>query len=349
MESSDSNRDKKIALDSIQSALDYLEGLNGTESSADSKPAEFSLEGALRELQIVIEGPGYDGQLTGELAKALGQYQDAIYAFAKIVICENPNARLTVEQKKKLELLIEVSEGCLDLKVDFGKLFVALKEPLSKMSPNTAAALLISLALIATVGITSYTLGSRALENNDRAGNREHVEEMLRMTLDSNNKTIDKALDLLDSQLSRETPQKADHARSAVSELAKAQTIGLTEIAKASPDADEISFGSSRLDKEAIKTIGQRSPRAIAERFDWEGSYRVLAETLPGKVTKVTFHGKDLPGEITVDFVEDEFTKQQSDFLWAAIRGRTSVHVKLQATLIRDTVKGGVLVDIITE
>lgn len=339
--------DKHVTLETAEDALAYLEQLAGAGDAGNIE--DFELGTALKELQIIISGPNYNGQLTGEIAKALGQYQDAIYSFAKIVIFDQPNARLTVEQKKELELLIDVNEGSLDLKVNFGKLFDALKEPLSKMSPESARTLIISLALIATLGITTYTLGTRALENKDRADQREHVAEVLKTTLESNNQTIDTALNFLDAQLSRESEQVARSARSSIAAMSKAQTVGLTEVAKAAPDATELAFGTSVLDQDAIQTMSQRSPRALADRFDAEGEYQVLAETLPGGITKVTFHGKDLPGEITVDFSEDEFTKAQSDALWDAIRDRTSVYVKLQATLIRGSVKGGVLVDIVAD
>lgn len=339
-----------VRITNQQQAIEFIESFN-EETYNEDDVIEFG--GELQKLEIIIEGEGFTGEITGELARALANYQDAIYAVAKAALRADvgqPYLRLSNEQRRAFELSISVEEGCTDIKIDFAPIMKGLQSSIKKMNPKTVAAVIVVLAFLATGGITGYHLGGKALENADKSNQREHVERTLKAALDSNNQVTEKAFELLEKNLlSSASPAEAKQARSIVSAMANAQTVGVTELAKAAPAADSIEFGATKLDKDAIAAINKRAPRSVSERIDAVGHYKFVAETTPGTVTKLTFHGEDLPAEITVDFIEAEFDKEQADLVWEAIRTREALHVKLEATLIRGTIKGGILADVIVD
>ncbi|MBV2182334.1 MAG: hypothetical protein KUL86_14035 [Castellaniella sp.] len=140
-----------------------------------------------------------------------------------------------------------------------------------------------------------------------------------------------------------------NYSKAVASSLASAQAVGLTEFAKAAPQAESIEFGKARLSREDISTINSRAPRTNSETLDVTARFMVIAETTTGPVTKVTFMGEGLPAELTADFVESDFSKEQANALWLAIRTRQPVAVQLRGSFLKGSIRGGVLVDIFDE
>lgn len=342
-------------LASTDEALDFLDQLFGErqlfdEWDPDLDPVEFG-EG-LATLNIVLKGPDFNGEITGEVARALAVYQDAIYAFAKVVEFgdENvPYTRLSAQARKDFEISIAVFEGSTDIEVNLDAVMKGIGAHIRKMNPKLFVALMISLAVVGAVGVNVYVLGAQKLENDEAASQRAHVQETLANANNSQQQLVETFLGHLNDQAKHEADHDRVYAKALVLALGQAQTTGMKEMARAAPQATSIDFGSTHLDKDDIAAINSRAPRTVPEKFSATGEFIVVAETNVTKVTKVTFVGKELPGEITVDFVESEFDEAKADAMWNAIRQRSPIKVKIEATIIRDTVKGGVLVDILPD
>lgn len=339
-----------VILRGIEEARCFLDSVLSGERKWDPELEPLEFEGELRSLKIEIDGPGFDGEITGEVARALAAYQDAIYSFAKVVCFgdENvPGTRLPAEVRRAFEFSVAVSEGCTEVSIDLKPVMEGAGDNLRKMDSKTFANLMIVLAVVAALGINGYVLGSKFLDNQNAADQREHVEETLTTAMNGQREIVSEMAGLLrETALAGAGPSVANYARSVVGSLGAAQSVGVTELAKAAPTATSINFGATQLDSDAIAAINKRAPRAKAEPYDITGEFKVYAETLAGKPTKLTFHGRQLPSEVEVDFEELVFSEEQCDAMWKAIREKTAINVSLQGLVLRDKVKGAVLVDI---
>lgn len=338
-----------IELSNIDDALDFLNKIvtQSTKWNFEKEPIRFSEE--LGTLVIEIHGPQFHNEITGEMARALAAYQDSIYDFAKSVIYEGEGhsyKRLTAEVREAFQLEFEIEDGCLQIKANLKKVFDAVADHIrDKMDSEILASLLVKLAVIGALGVTGYFLGSKYLDNVNAQVEKEHVEAVIDKVSDGNQKILDKVNDLL----STHNMGESDLENRLVASFDHAQANGLKEIAKAAPEAQSIDFGKIHLDADDIKELNSRSPRAVSEPFVSVGEFIVTAETTPGLTNKLTFRGKSLPDEVTVEHTSGEFDSLKEDALWKAIRLRTPIRAKIQATLIRDKVRGGVLVDLLPE
>lgn len=332
-----------VVLSSVQSALEFL-----AKENWDPKSEPLQFEGELAHLRVAIEGQGFDGEITGEIARALAVYQDAVYTFAKVVIhgdANIPYTRLSIEDRRLFELTISVEKGCTLLGIDFKKVMTATASKVREMDNETFKQLMIALALIGAGGFCIFHLGSKALDNTNQASQRDHVEEVLKNSVDGQNRQLEMLLDRFEA-LERAS---GGYSKAVASSLATAQSVGMTEFAKAAPQAESIKFGEAKLSRDDISTINSRAPRTVSEPLDVTDRFRVKAETTEGPVTKVTFFGEALPAELTADFIESEFSVEQANAMWAAIRERTPIVVQLRGSFLRGMIKGGVLVDIFDE
>lgn len=336
-----------VVLKTLDEALDFLETADGSRDwDRLLEPLEF--EGNLRRLEVVIKGADFSGEITGEMARALAIYQDAIYSFAKVVLHGNANipyARLSNEDRKQFQLSISVKDGSTILGIDFKEVLKAAALKLRDMDDETFKRLMVLLAAIAATGFCIFHLGGKALDNANQASQRDHVEEVLKNSVDGQNRQ----LELLLEHFGKLEGVDTNYPKSVAGALATAQATGITEFAKAAPQAESIEFGAAKLDKEDIATINSRAPRITSEPIDVTARFRVVAETTVGPVTKLTFMGEELPAELTADFIESEFSREQSNAMWRAIRTREPIAVQLRGSFLKGSVRGGVLVDIFDE
>lgn len=331
-----------VTLSTLEDVLNFLD-----DESGDSDLVDILFEGELRKLLVSIEGADFSGEITGEIARALASYQDAIYNFAKVVLrgdASAPYTRLTNEERKKFQVSISVEEGCTLLKLDMQEVLSAVASQVKTMDSKQFVKLVLFSALIGTTGVCIYALGGKYLDVHNQASQRDHVEEVLKTSADAQNKQLETLLDRLSPAI-----EKDDQSRAIVSSLASAQAVGMVELAKAAPTADSIEFGEARLSQEDIAAINSRAPRTASEPLDVTARFRVKAETTEGKVTKVTFFGAGLPAELTAEFVDSDFSDAQANAMWEAIRNREPVTVQLRGSYLRGAIRGGVLVDIFEE
>lgn len=337
-----------IELSTIDEALGFLNSVVSKDKKWDpeNEPLQFSKE--LGTLVIEINGPQFHNEITGEMARALATYQDLAYDFAKDVLYGGESysyKRLSAELRAAFQLEFEIDDGCLQIKVNLKRVLDAVADNIrDKMDPETLASLLVKLAIIAAIGVSGYFLTSQYLSNNKAQAEKEHVEAVIEKVSEGNQKLLDKVDQLLSNNNANQVLENR-----LVASFDYTQANGLKEIAKAAPEAQSIDFGRVHLSSEDIKEINSRAPRAISEPFVAVGDFIVTAETTTSSTNKLTFRGSSLPDEVTVEHTSGEFDLVKEDALWEAIRLRTPIRAKIQATLIRDKVRGGVLVDLLPE
>lgn len=340
----------EIVLRTLDDAVSFARGVQNGRVVWDPHTQPIQLDGDLAALTIEMEGERFEGQISGEIARALAAYQDSIYSLGKTVVhgsADRPYVRLSNEQRQSFELEITVDKGCTKVRLLLQPISDAISDGIRGMSSTTLAWTLVAIVAIGTTGVCVHQLKSQSLANQAAAQAQAHVQGVLETVT---NAQLDLVKELV-QELPRvaaenDGPDVVRYAQGVVGSMASAQSVGMRELAKAAPDADSIAFGSSELDADDIKQLNSRAPRSVSEPFEITETVSVYGETRPGLPLKVTFRGKELPGEIDVEVDEDDFSQAQLDALWAAIREKGQLNVTLSGFIVRDKIKGAVLVDI---
>lgn len=194
-----------VVLSSIDEAFQYLSRIP-PEDELDRFRNPIEFDGELRRLEVVIEGEGFAGEITGEMARALAAYQDSIYTFAKVILhgsADIPYVRLSSEDRRLFQLSISVEEGCTLLGIDFKEVLKAAALRVREMDDVAFRRLIVTLAVIAATGTCVYLLGNKALDNAGLEGQRDHVEEVLKSSIDGQNKQLELLLEHFGSESPR--------------------------------------------------------------------------------------------------------------------------------------------------
>lgn len=316
-------------LSTVEDAIAYIEG----------KPTEgiaaLQFNGELKTLSIEIKGPGYEGEITGEIARGLALFQEELYRAARFAHtgAEGRESRLTNAEKEALELRIEVRRGSTLINIDLGEWGKALASVLQNMPPADLTTLVVaSVAILATawVGRQFVSEHFKAKSARDAA---QLNNEAQKAALDANVAIVEKMAGIVaaDPRLER---------------IAEASTVGISEIATRANNATSIKAGRLELDEADIATLKRRKPRSSAESIQETGKFRVLH--VDGKTSpfKFTLAGAVMPGEFTIEFDESEFADEKNARIWAAIRSQTELTLQVKAVLLGGKIKGAVLTDI---
>lgn len=339
-----------FVLKSLDEAIAFAQGVQDGSVVWDPQSEPVHLDGELAALTIEMEGERFAGQISGEIARALAAYQDSIYSLGKTVVHgsdDRPYVRLSNEQRQSFELEITVDKGCTKIKLFLQPISEAVGDGIRKMSSTTLAWTLVAVVAIATTGVCVHQLGGQSLSNQAAAQTQAHVQSVLETVTNSQLSLVQELVRELPKIANKhDGPEVAQYAQGIVGAMASAQSVGMRELAKAAPMADSIAFGASELDTDDIKKLNSRAPRSVSEPFEITESVNVYGETRPGLPLKVTFRAHSLPGEIDIEVDQSEFSDDQVDALWSAIRGKTKIAVTLSGFIVRDKIKGAVLVDI---
>ena len=319
-------------LTSVEEALAFLEQASGW---ASDSPPNFSLDGELGKLQIEIEGPLFHGELTGEVARGLASFQDEIYRATLFALTglEGRAAKLTLQQKEAVELVIDVDEGCTLINIDLGKFGEGLAGVLTTMTPAEVTVLVVAVTAVLAVGWMGKTWLVEHYKAKTTIDADSQETERTKLVAESHVKLVEKLGQIIEGN-------------EKVARFAQASENGVREIATRARDATSVTVGRVALDQEAIAAMKKRAPRSAAEPIVSVGKFLILQASGKSTPFKLTLVGPGIPGEFDVEFDDNEFRQTQVEAVWSAFKTRTAVELQINAVLIGDKVKGAVLSDI---
>jgi len=313
-------------LSTIEEALDFIEATGAHGETA------IRFDGELQTLSIEIEGPGYHGEITGEIARGLAVFQEEMYRAARFAVTGEAGrgTRLTNPDKEALELRIEVKKGCTLINIDLGKWSEGFLKVLGDMPPEAQVALVVSaIVVVAAAWVGKHFVLEHFKAKTAKQGD-EAEQARIDAALNANVAVVDRMARLIESD-------------DRVARFAEASATGITEVATRAKDATHIKAGRLDLDEGDIAALKQRKPRSSAESVTETGHFRIIHVNGKSSPFKFTLSGQSLPGEFAIDFDESDFTEAECARVWAAIRAQTEIELTIRAVLLDGKIKGPVL------
>lgn len=321
-----------MVLKSVEDALAFLEQAS---SWADGHPPKISFESELGALQIEIEGPLFHGELTGEVARGLASLQDEIYRATLFALTglEGRAAKLTLQQKEAVELVISVDEGCTLINIDLGKFGEGLTGVLTNMTPSEITVLVVSITAVLALGWAGKTWLVEHYKAKTSIDADAQETERLKAVAQSHVDLVEKLGQIVEGN-------------EKVARFAQASANGIRDIATRARDATSVKIGRLELDEDEIATMKKRAPRSAAEPIVSVGNFQILHASGRATPFKLTLVGPGFSSEFDVEFDDKEFSQSQVEAVWNAFKTRSVVELQVNAVLIGDKVKGAVLSDI---
>lgn len=283
------------------------------------------LEGELKTLSICIEGPGYHGQLTGELARGLVEFQDEIYRAARSALLED-RGRLSAAQKELFELSIEVADGSTLINIDAGNIAIGLSEAFQRMTPGELTVLSVAVATV----LAGAWLGKNWLSEHYQTKREKTADEEETKRLTAVTEAMSRLVDS-DSRISR---------------FSSAASNGIREIALRATGATSVTVGPVTIDEDDLANLRKRAPRTTSESLHEIGLFRVYSIDGKGALFKMTLGSASMGGEFDVEFEKSDFSNSEMSQLTGALTERREIRLEVQAVRMRDKIRGGVLIQI---
>lgn len=184
----------------------------------------------LMTLKIKIYGDQFESSITGEVARAVGSLQTALYRAAAEILHGEPNIKLlTAEEKELFEIVIRVEPGCSQLKIPGYKYLPPLLEKMVEKMESK------HIAIVACVAIAGF-IGCKV--SND-------------------------VTDVWKSNAA--TQAMVDLAKTLTAPINSAVQGGGVDLAKAAKNASALEIGDRRFDRKEIESLNKRAAKQTAE------------------------------------------------------------------------------------
>ncbi|WP_157836622.1 hypothetical protein [Paracidovorax oryzae] len=347
-----------IVLNTVADAISHLEFLASQEPGYPAD-TDIRFEGELKGIRIDIEGREFHGSITGELSRGLAGYQDEIYKAAKYAIYgKEGRIQLTADQRAAFELVFEVREGSTDLMAPVNTIAEGLKEALTTMEPTLLAVVIIGVVLILTTAAVATKIHAAIQVTKQKELDGKVPVDTIKAMGEHQAKMAEHQAKMAEQQAKSAEQQAkiaeqhikfletvAKSSSATVERFGKAQEEGIKSVLRSVPTAEAVKFTGVPFDSDDVRELKRRARRGKAEYVEVVGNFRIFADTNVNPV-KLTLAGADLPGEFSVDWpLEIESSKE--DWLWSAIRNKTVIPLEVSATIIRDEVRTGAILDVL--
>jgi len=261
--------DRITAIDTHEDAVLLLRRLLDRTVADEELPEDVQFGGEVASLLIEVEGQNYHASLTGSLSRGLWEMQQEVYRAVALTLHGSPSIkRLTKEELQDYNLVIGVEDGCTRFIADIRDIVGHLKDGVNSMESRHRLILYISIVVIlaAGIGLTKLKSDDIGLRGAERLADIE----------------AKKSIELAKIQLEQlEIVRKAAQQVPAVERWLEASEQSAKAIAKSVIDAESVSIGRERLDKQEIAEINQRSSREVPDVFIMTGYFRVTSTTEP--------------------------------------------------------------------
>lgn len=312
-----------VAISNLREALEFV-----TVSGGD---ADVTFSNELLCLRVVIGGERYKGTVPAELARAIWEFQEALYKSAAFVLHGDNDARkLTAEQKLKLELVFSVKEGSTDMESTINGLVDVVKGALSDMDPKLRAKVLVAIVVIVAGG----ALGWKMLDQNAEVKKAEIAAQL----------EVGKEVE----QTKRLTLFKEFASQNlAVSKFEEAATVGGRAIVRSVQDADAVAIGATKFDKDEVKEVNRRAARVRSASSTVTAKFRIYAaESRLDASTRYVLAGSTLE-EFPVVVNHEDFSAADLERLWIAARDRKEIELNVAVTQRKNKVISANLMKVI--
>jgi hypothetical protein len=307
-----------VTLSTFEDALSFI---------ADAQHKEIlesvKFTGALTELKILVDGEKYKCSMTGELARGIWEYQEAIYKAASQVLYGVDDIRkLTSEQREEFNLNFKITEGSIEFKALIEKFIEKIGEGFTTMDDKSKIITMVLLAVVLSVGYGS----TRVLEASEET-KREEIKAELQI---SNEEEKTRQLQIFAKALTDNTNALR---------FSQATEDGTRAIMRSAPDASKISIGRINFDSQEINEVNQRAKKVKSTSEIVQEEFKVFgAETRHGSSTKYVLarpNGQEFP--ITVN--HDDYAADDLNKLWNAAKNRTLIKLEVNLTMLKGSIR----------
>lgn len=271
-------------------------------------------------VEIKLEGKGYEGTITSEMAGALVELQHAMNRTYARTVRHTANARtLTADERKDLMFKAKVEKGSSIIKVDLGDFVEKLAQNLvDKMGPEHLVATVIGLGIVggSVVAYKSFL--------SHRSEDKKVSEESTRAIALSNEET--RRMEILARAMKQEPV--LDHARQDFD-------IARHEIVRGTADAGTLSVNGVALDRETARVIAT-AKRSESREIQLNGNYfiRKIDWQVDGEV-RLTVGNADTAQVFHASFRDDSLDHRQTALLRDAEWKRSKIYLSINATELR--------------
>lgn len=282
-------------------------------------------------LEIRMEGPGYEGTITADMAEGLVELQRAMHrAYARTVRHASNTRKLTDEERRNLSFKAKVEEGSSLIKVDLGEFAEKLAQSLvDKMTPEQLIMMVVGVAAVAG-SVVAYKafLTARTHDKQINETARQAIalsqEETLRLSTLASAFTSLPTLD--------HVRQEFDAAR--------------TEIVKGTGDARTLSVSGVVLDRESAQIVAM-TKRSESKDVQLNGSYLIKKTDWQhnGEIRLVVCNA-ETSRIFNAAFRDDSLDQAQLKLLQAAEWSRGKVYLSINATELRGDVTTATIVGV---
>lgn len=287
-------------------------------------------------LNIYLKGPKFHQSITPTVMKGLLEFQKSIYRSYAVAGFGDPSKRLTDEEKKDLEIKIDVKKGSSQFDINFTEIATKLIEALgARMSPTEVLCTVVSVAAL-YFGNSAYR---SFLETRKEVKLKEISDATQRQTLES--------LQFASAQETRRVQIIADLAKQQprISEVREIASESHAEIVKTLTAGEQARVGDVPLSPEVAGTLIQGARRKAhdvrldgrykIQKIDWSDPLRFKARIYSQK------SGVIIDAEVQDQSMNGKHKKAIQDAEWS----RKEVDLKINAKTFGDgTYKEAVII-----
>lgn len=279
------------------------------------------------EFHLKFIGAKFDSSMTTSMMEAFIELQKNIYRlYAKLQYDDARSIVLTDVQRRSLDILVQLSPGSTDAKVDFKD---ALKKLVEGAINKMEAKHYVILAMTGAVLFTGNSAWKQYLQSQD-----ESKKADLHIAL---SKEETKHLQIL-ADATKQVPH--------VSALIAGADEYRNKLLKSAKSADSISVAGQAINKEqATKLV--RASRSPSEAVRLDGEYRIIKVDSSNhdhfKVVLLAKDGKTFPAELN----DVTITKAKNrELIQEAEWGKTPINLMVTGTSVRGEVTSAKIIDV---
>lgn len=311
----------------IQDALALIANPN-----EDTSALQFAPEFA--QLKIVVEGERYQSSVPTELARALWQYQEALYkAVAFALYGVEDIRRLTAQQRQDFELNFKVEEGSSLLLAPLEKFLDKLSDELKNMDSADKRKLLIAVGLILS-GCWGMSKLSEFLQNRDNQQAAVAIASVNASQQESREATLRAVISALEGN-------------SKVAAFQRAAEEGGQAVVKGADDARRINVPGKTYTRDEIEDMTQRAPREDATSNAVTQAYKVVGLNAKSpEILRLTLLDPATAEELQARLAMEDVDADAINAIWQAARDGQSIELELSKTYRRNTLVQAVVLGV---
>jgi transposase-like protein len=315
-------------------SLKYLEAFAAIERAIKHEfgvePIQIKFE-SWPQIEIRLEGKGYEGTITADMAGALVELQHAMNRAYARMVHQSTNARsLTDVERGQLQFKAKVENGSSLIKVDLGeyaeKLVVALAD---KMTPEH-----IVIAVIGTAAVAGSTLAYKWFLQHKTEGKKieEGAKQAIAMSQEETKRLEVFAKAVAQHPQLENARQDFDEAR--------------TEMVRGTSDAYSLSVNGVKLDRESARVVSM-TKRSESKEIQLNGTYIILkADWEQDNEVRLKISNADNKREFYASFKDESLGGEQIELLKAAEWNRDYVYLSINATELRGEVTTATIIGV---